>query len=964
MAQRTSVAFIKSKTALKENELATNQLKVFNGSSKILNFYLRINAPRGWKSLRSYDKVFSIPPGDSIFIPVKLTSGGKEEGNMNYITTASLVSEADKKSFATATWNLQVVKESRWAATCDKTEGYFTNNADTSSFSVNIKNLGNSSEWYSLRIAPVPQIKVTGTTGQEVTQATLFNLLPGTDTTVTFQVKLTGQASPGYQNRNSRSATQPSAERYQVKVMVQTQHNDGTADRLWKSTVTFTRNIAERKFNDFSRQMLPFTIELRADNIMDQATSLGVNLYGNTIFGKSRTLNYRFQSFFSNQFMNLQSYRGNFHYVGYADRNKSLDLGNIAGMSNYFGFAPTGRGLKGSYHLGRNTFGVFYMANPEILTSPSIQYSGARHQYDYRNLKFINYYQRTANQLNKFNSDLMLTGVDYRFRQQHNLSLRASASHENYYLAPGGLNTRGIGGSLNYSGLVRKFNLRFTSEYGSENYTGYRGIFNTNYGIIYRANPRYTLSWNNIFYRQNPRFIDANGNKSGDFRSSYDRYEMRLSVNKNNQSHAIRAAYFDERFISIHYQTRGLGYDYFPAARTAVRFSASVFGAFIKNVDAGVKDYFTAQVRSTVRYKSFTANVRYNYGPFQAYEHVQFSKTGVNFQSININAFAGCWLVKDRLSLEPTLNYNYETLFKRGWTSLRPELWYFSKSGIQSSLYAEFSVSSQKYVRMSNENTTDFNPQPTVYKRLTLGATLTRSFGVPVPGKRFYSMRVTAFKDVNGNGKPDRGEELIENVLITLKPDNADSTFNENVELIRSRGEEVITNEKGYAALKNLPRGVYKLFTKALGENEGWFTDAERVVSLNENKEVLIAFGRGAHIAGIIMVDYNLASGTGNRAPDLSRIRVSAVDSAGHTYSALTTADGRFDLYVPTGDYRVSINQNAIDRNFVLEQNMMHVELTPEVDAWSISFQLREKERKVNIKKFKSDGTDVTNADE
>ena len=91
--------------------------------------------------------------------------------------------------------------------------------------------------------------------------------------------------------------------------------------------------------------------------------------------------------------------------------------------------------------------------------------------------------------------------------------------------------------------------------------------------------------------------------------------------------------------------------------------------------------------------------------------------------------------------------------------------------------------------------------------------------------------------------------------------------------------------------------------------------------------------------------------------PELSRIRVTAVDSAGRTYSCLTSINGSFELYVPTGDYRVSINQNAIDDDFTLDQNLVLLNLNGNIDAYRISFIIREKERLIKVKKFNSDGT-------
>jgi hypothetical protein len=70
------------------------------------------------------------------------------------------------------------------------------------------------------------------------------------------------------------------------------------------------------------------------------------------------------------------------------------------------------------------------------------------------------------------------------------------------------------------------------------------------------------------------------------------------------------------------------------------------------------------------------------------------------------------------------------------------------------------------------------------------------------------------------------------------------------------------------------------------------------------------------------------------------------------TYSTLTGEGGRFEIYVPAGEYRISINQNAMGDDFILEQNAIPVILVAGMEAYNINFHLREKERQIKVKKF------------
>ena len=119
-AARVEVMFKNDQTTHKSNEIASNMLKVVNGSDKKLNFYLGLNVPAGWSSTKSGDLLYQLEAGDSLFIPLKLMFKGREEGNMNNLITASLLSASNRVQFASANWYLQVESVSNWVANTDK----------------------------------------------------------------------------------------------------------------------------------------------------------------------------------------------------------------------------------------------------------------------------------------------------------------------------------------------------------------------------------------------------------------------------------------------------------------------------------------------------------------------------------------------------------------------------------------------------------------------------------------------------------------------------------------------------------------------------------------------------------------------------------------------------------------------------------------------------------------------------
>ncbi len=955
VAGRVSVSFRDPSSNIKANELATNMLKIMNGSEKGINFFVDLQLPKGWTNIKANHSFYHLDAGDSLFLPVKISVGPGDEGNISYLISANLLSKPDQIQFASASWYAQLKMESKWTATVDKTEAYFTNNSDTSSFLLSIQNAGNSVEWYTVKLNPHFRLQIfNNAMNAEAPPYFNFSLAPGKDTLFPFVIKYGQHKKEDYRDYNADGDYIESAEKFPLRITVQSQPKDQSPGRTWKTTIDAKRNSSETQYNQYNRLVLPLTMEMRMDNLFDQSTALSLNLYGNARLSLGRSLSYRYQSFFSQQYYSERAFRGNYHYLGYFTSKSFIEIGNITGWGN-FGFTPSGRGIRGETTIGRNKIGLLYLQNPDLFLGVTSRTAGIHHELALKKLSLVNYYQQSWNDFNKVNGNLFVSGVNFHIRRQHQFALRGGTSAENYYGPAVPFTKTGYGANFNYSGSVRDFSLYLNSNYGTKYYTAYRGITSLNYAAAYRQDKKHTWTYTNSFYRQEPVYFDVNGNVLNSFKSRSDKYELRYSISNKANNYSIRAAYYNDDFLSIHYQTRGAGLDIHPASKSDLRFVSSIFASYIKLPDYSVPDYFTAQIRNSIRYKSFTTNIRYNYGPYQAYEHIRFARYRINHQSVNVNSYYGFWLVTNKISLEPSLNYSYETLYKRSRLSFRPQLYYFSKSGWQFNMYGEYIFNSQKITSLDNtvtQYTIENADQTSVYKDVVFGVGVKKQFGIPVSGKKYFTASIVIFKDINGNGRQDKNEEAIENVLVTLKPIDVDSTGNGMATVLSARGEELITDAGGRVTFRNLPRGNYKITARPLIENSGWFSGTEMEITVDKSKDVEIPFSHGVRLIGSISVDKNNSVMIGNKNPDLTRIRVTAVDSAGKTYSTLTVNDGRFEIYIPAGEYRISMNQKAVDDSYILDRNAIPVSLVGGMEAFNINFHLREKERQVKVKKF------------
>ena len=236
---------------------------------------------------------------------------------------------------------------------------------------------------------------------------------------------------------------------------------------------------------------------------------------------------------------------------------------------------------------------------------------------------------------------------------------------------------------------------------------------------------------------------------------------------------------------------------------------------------------------------------------------------------------------------------------------------------------------------------------------LNIGFGIKKQIGIPIPGKKFRSIKVIVFKDRNGNKIQDANEEGIENILVNMRMvkalvENPDSNMTD----VHTHGDDFITNSKGEINYSNIQAGTYHIKMIPLVQLGEWFDGKEEDVLVDGKQVVYLPLNKGVKLSGAILVERDKYSNDVAEL-DFSRIRVTAIDSSGKTYSALTDKNGGFSLYLPMGNYTLDINEAAFGDRYDCIQSKIAVDLTkPVVDNYSITFNIVERKRKMEIKKF------------
>jgi len=359
-------------------------------------------------------------------------------------------------------------------------------------------------------------------------------------------------------------------------------------------------------------------------------------------------------------------------------------------------------------------------------------------------------------------------------------------------------------------------------------------------------------------------------------------------------------------------------------------------------------------IRASVRYRNLQVTSRYYYGPYYQMEQIQYVNTEVNTQKFYTSLFHDYWFLNSKMKLTSSLNYYFNTLHRRHQLNIRPELFYYAKSGFRFSTYARYIfIGEAEYSRTYTGvgGTTETIVPSSTNSRFEVGAGVKFNINVPIGFRKNYDAKVIAFKDMNGNGVKDINEEGIGDMLIHMKlNDTITNQVDENTNLFEGIEQyDLVTNDDGMVEYQNIPLGDYVITATPLTSLNGWFDGKTFYRTIDKDKVIYIPLSKGARISGAILVERD-RYGTSKKL-QLGNIRITAVNQDnGKTFTTLTTGDGRFVLYVPNGYYIVMVNEAAVSTQFNFKQNDIPVDITEDFDSYNVSFFLAENKRNINIR--------------
>ena len=133
---------------------------------------------------------------------------------------------------------------------------------------------------------------------------------------------------------------------------------------------------------------------------------------------------------------------------------------------------------------------------------------------------------------------------------------------------------------------------------------------------------------------------------------------------------------------------------------------------------------------------------------------------------------------------------------------------------------------------------------------------------------------------------------------------------------------------------------------------EGWYTQKQRI-TINEDRQLTIGLQKTATIKGAVEIRSNEKSYDVFK--KVSGLSIQALSETAEVYNTKTDSEGSFLLYLPKGNYRVTLEKTGLSNYFTILNNNQRVEAVIN-EIKIIEFIIEVKEKRLEIQKFTSKG--------
>jgi hypothetical protein len=215
------------------------------------------------------------------------------------------------------------------------------------------------------------------------------------------------------------------------------------------------------------------------------------------------------------------------------------------------------------------------------------------------------------------------------------------------------------------------------------------------------------------------------------------------------------------------------------------------------------------------------------------------------------------------------------------------------------------------------------------FKNGYINISLVKNFNLPfIFKKKYHSLETVFVEDQNSNGMADLNENRIPQVRFAIN------------------NLHFISNSNGIANYRHIDTGNYTIDMsgarlQGLIPKDGYV----QVIRSDKSGISTILFSKSSIISGHIEI---LQDSTAIDQFLVNNIKVVAVDEQGRKYATTTDLAGDYFFNLPSGVYRVSLNQDAFNQNYRPDKINAEADLTKTEKA-VVNFVIKQKSRSVNM---------------
>jgi hypothetical protein len=938
-----TITFLKYKSFLSSEFLLFNLVTIKNYYEEDISGTFELFLPEKWTLISNANQQITIPSGDSIIIPIRLSVPKDIKGGVAYPIMCKL--STNKKTKQLSSFYVLKQEVSDFEFSVDKSTLLLNGVTGTGEFNIRIKNKGNVPELIRLEYQLGKLINIMGM--ESDSDYVYIALEPGQDTIINTKVWFK-KPKPSEKYLMSRM----DVSRINIKAYAK--------DKIKTSSV-WCRYIPHKYINEDYTFNSPLNIAFFMNNLLSNSNaSFRADIFGGLRLNENSTFSYFISAFNlhqnSNAFKDANIFlnRNLIFTLNYQYKGLNLTLGDRISPRN---IPLMGRGIGINYNFGKTNINASFVRN-----NINFNYGGGFQLKSkigrlprftlYGGIVRSDNSDRTLRKIG-FNSSIPLKIINLGFGVNYNnVEYGDQSNFGNLiinsigYNFSTGLNRKKFGFNAMYSYQPNIFfsssesrNYTLTSFYkinnksriqlnfrGADILFGDAGNFNNNYSgtKLYNANLYYSTrikSKTSILigpeYQYNYRLNNLRN------------FEIERTYFGNAYRFATIATYSINNLKSISLFIKpGLSYVgidnyyYVPDTMQSIRSK----GLFNYNLGS---TYNSGNI--------FRLNINYFYGPYFFFNQIDaINNYGVNkslrispiFQktyeydqySIRLASMNSIILTMPGNSEKYSLAFTADLMTKNGWI---------------------FNLFANAYISSIDDKTN--NRQS--FRTYSMNFAVRKSFQVQQKNEKLFDFKAISFKDLNGNGTREENEPLLSNILFNISKDLSKQSDYNNSSFVQ---QELLSNYDGIIEYINMSNGFYRLSITPLINLGDLFplNGTEQYFELNNHLTLYIPFVESYKVRGRIILIRDEFSSLGSIDP--GNVKITATSTDGKKFMALSDKQGNFMVSIPAaGTYLVEVNDIFGDK-FEVENTEVLVDFDG-FKAFEVDFVFKEKKRKINF---------------